>query len=82
MKSVSNLELVDNKGRAFIRATDVMEWIPEDQELFLISNLNPNMPQQFTDIYEVPADATGLKLKVGDLSLWDSEEALINLGIK
>lgn len=81
MKSVSNLKLVDNTGREFIHATDVSEWIPEGKELFLLSNLNPNIPQQFTDIYEVPIDAVGLKLKVGDLSLFGSKEALIELGI-
>lgn len=79
MKSVSNLKLVDDKNREFIHASDISEWIPEDKELFLLSNLNPNMPQQFTDMYEIPADATGLKVKVGDLSLWGTKEALISL---
>lgn len=81
MKSVSNLKLVDDKNREFIHASDVSEWIPEEKELFLLSNLNPNMPQQFTDIYEVPADATSLKIKVGDLSFLGTEEASIDLGI-
>jgi len=81
MKTVSNLKLVDDKGREFIPASDVSEWIPEDKELFLIENLNPNVPRQFTLIYEVPADATGLKVKVGDLSLFGEEEALISLGL-
>jgi len=81
MKSVSNLDIIDNKNRKFIAASDVSEWIPEDKEMFLLSNLNPNMPQQFTDIYEIPADAIGLKVKVGDLSLWGNEKALISLGI-
>lgn len=81
IKSVSNLKLIDDKNREFIPATDVSEWIPEGKELFLFSNLNPNIPQQFIDIYEVPADATGLKVKVGDLSLWGKEEAVIRLGL-
>jgi len=81
MKSVTNLDIVDNKDRKFIPASDVSEWIPEEKEMFLLSNLNPNMPQQFTDIYELPSDAAGLKVKVGDLSLWGDEEALIDLGI-
>ena len=81
MKSVSNLHIVDNKNREFIPASDTSEWIPEEKEMFLLSNLNPNMPQQFTDIYEIPADATDLKVKVGDLSLWGDKESLISLGI-
>ncbi len=80
MKTVSNLQLIDNKNREFINATDAMEWTPENKELFLLSNLNPNMPQQFVDIYEVPNDAIGFKVLVGDLSLWNTEEALIDLG--
>ena len=81
MKSVSNLKIIDDKNREFIASSDVSEWIPEGKEMFLLSNLNPNMSQQFTDIYELPADATGLKVKVSDLSLWGNKEALINLGI-
>ena len=81
MRSVFNLDIIDDKNREFIPASDVSEWIPEDKEMFLLSNLNPNMPQQFTDIYEIPTDAIGLKVKVGDLSLWGNKEALISLGI-
>lgn len=81
MKSVSNLKLIDSKGREFTAASDVSEWIPEEKEMFLLDNLNPNMPQQFLDIYEVPIDAKFLKVKVGDLSFLGSEEALIDLGL-
>ena len=81
MKSVSNLKIIDDKNREFISSSDVSEWISEGKEMFLLSNLNPNMPQQFTDIYELPIDATGLKVKVGDLSFWGDEESLISLGI-
>lgn len=80
MKSVTSLKSIDNQNREFIPASDVSEWIPEEKEMFLLSNLNPNIPQQFSDIYEIPADATGLKVKVGNLSLWSKDEALINLG--
>lgn len=81
MKSVSSLKLVDGQGREFTSASDVSEWIPEGKDLYILDNLNPNVPQQFVDIYEVPEDALGLKLKVGDLSLFGSEEALIDLGL-
>ena len=81
IKSASNLNIVDEKGREFIHATDVSSWLPEGKEMFLLSNLNPNVPQTFTDIYEIPADAVGLKLKVGDLELLKNNSALINLGL-
>lgn len=81
LKSVSNLTLIDSKGREFTSASDVSEWISEEKELFLLDNLNPNMPIQFSDIYEVPIDAKSLKVIVGDLEFWGGEEALINLGL-
>jgi predicted RNase H-like nuclease (RuvC/YqgF family) len=81
MKTATNLTLVDNKGREYAPASDVSEWIPQKYELFLISNLNPNVPVVFSDIYEVPEDATGLMVKVGDLSLVGQKEALISLNV-
>lgn len=81
MKSASNLNLIDGSGREFIHSTDTSEWIPEGQEMYILSNLNPNVKAKFTDIYEVPADANSLKLKVGDLEFLGAEEALIDLGM-
>lgn len=81
MKTVTDVKLADSKGREFTASSDVSEWVPEGKELFILSNLNPNVPQQFTAIYEVPADATGLNVKVGDLNLFGNKEATINLGI-
>lgn len=81
MKTVTNLTLVDAKGREYTSSSDTSDWVPEGKELFLLSNLNPNVPQQFVAIYEVPADASGLKAKLGDLELLGSDEATISLGI-
>ena len=80
MKSVSSLNIIDDKGREFIPSSDTSEWIPEGEEMFILNNLNPNVKSSFTDIYEIPADATDLKLKVGDLELLGDAEALISLG--
>lgn len=81
MKSVSNLKLVDDQGREFTSSSDTSEWVPEGKELYIVSNLNPNVSQEFVDIYQVPADATGLKLMVGDLAVFGNKEAEINLGL-
>jgi hypothetical protein len=81
MKTVTNLKLVDAKNREYTNSSDTSEWAPEGKDLFLLSNLNPNVPQQFVGIYEVPADATGLKVKVGDLNLFGNKEATISLGV-
>jgi len=81
MKTVTNLTLVDSKGREYTSSTDTSEWVPEGKELVLLTNLNPNVPQQFVDIYEVPVDATTLQAKVGDLDLFKNKAAVISLGI-
>lgn len=80
MKSASTLNIVDDKDREFIPSTNVFEWLPEDN-MFILSNLNPNVPKTFSAIYEIPADASGLKLKVGDLELLKNNSAKIDLGM-
>ena len=81
MKTVTDVKLVDSKSREFTSSSDTSEWVPEGKDLFILSNLNPNVPQQFMAIYEVPADASGLKVEVGDLGLFSNKKAMINLGI-
>lgn len=80
LKSVSNLDIYDDSGRKFIHSTDTSEWIPNEKSLYILSNLNPNMPNQFMDIYEVPGDAKNLYVSVGDLKLFGAGSAKISLG--
>lgn len=82
MKTVSGLKLVDNQNREFISysKSSLLKNLGAEP-LFLISNINPNVPLVFADVYEVPADAKGLKLRVGDLSLLGSDEGFIDLGL-
>lgn len=75
----TSVELTDSKGRDFSSGS-FYEWIPEDQSLTLVT-LNPNVTKKFRDYYEVPTDATDLKVKVGDLNPFTNKEALIDLGI-
>lgn len=81
MKTITSLKLKDSKNREFTGATDVSDWIPKGEELFVLDNLNPNVPIQFTELYEVPVDADGLVVIVGDLSFWGSKSAQISLGL-
>lgn len=76
LASITDPKVKDSQGRSFTSATGVSEWLPEGQELFLLENLQPNLPKQLTFIFEVPADATGLQLEVGVF-----EPKLINLGL-
>lgn len=81
MKSATGVKLLDSQNREFSYSTDVSEWIPDDKQMLVLENLNPNVPFQFMGIYEVPADASDLKVKVGDLNLFGNKEAIISLGI-
>ena len=79
MVSAGSLRITDDKGREFISSSETSEWVPEEEDMYILDNLNPNISSSFTEIYEIPMDATGLKLKVGDLEFFGYEEALISL---
>ena len=79
MKSMSNLTLVDSQGREFTSSSSSFKNLGAEQ-LYILENLNPNLPFTFADVYEVPADAEGLYVVAGDLSFFGSEEANISLG--
>lgn len=76
LASITTPGLVDSQNREFTSSSDVSEWVPEGKDLFLLSNLQPNLPKEFIVIYEVPPGATGLKAKVGVL-----RPQIIDLGI-
>ena len=81
MKTVSGLKVIDDQEREFTSYSGSFG-IEElgAESLYIIENINPNVPLTFADVYEIPADAQGLKLIVGDLSLIGNDEELIDLG--
>jgi len=77
---VSDPNIIDNKQRQYKpMSLDAWEWIPEDEAY--LSDLQPGVPVKWTGIYEVAKDASGLKLEVGDISVWGTDTALIDLGL-
>jgi len=80
MLSFAGLDLVDDQNREFTRSSDAISFIENGQECIL-ENLNPNVPKVCQDIYEIPANAIGLKARAGDLKLFGNNEALIDLGL-
>lgn len=72
------INLVDGKGRKFERYTEQFGFVPE-AESCVLKQLNPNLPATCSEIFELPADAAGLKALVGDLELFGSGEALVDL---
>lgn len=72
------INLVDGKGRKFERYTEQFGFVPE-AESCVLKQLNPNLPATCSEIFELPADAAGLKALLGDLELFGSGEALVDL---
>ncbi len=81
MKTTTGADLEDSKGRQFKAITDGFSYQPQNRQLNVLSNLNPNVSQEFDLIYEVPADAAGFKARVGNLQAIDNKVELVNLGI-
>lgn len=79
MKTFAGIDLIDSQGRTLKRSSDVFGFIPTEQAC-VFENLNPNVPKACMVIYEVPADAFGLKADAGDLSMFGGEHMLIDLG--
>jgi hypothetical protein len=76
----SAMAVKDDQGREFKAFTDAMSYIPQDRWLFL-EQVNPGMDRAGTVVFELPKDAKGLKLSVGDLDIFGSKQGLIDLGM-
>ena len=77
----SGFELVDDQERSFEHSTNVFSFIPEAEECWFLTNLNPGIIKTCNMIYEVPENALSLKAKVGSLKFFSNEQALIDLGM-
>ncbi|MCK9368533.1 DUF4352 domain-containing protein [Candidatus Dojkabacteria bacterium] len=78
LATVTDLDLYDSQKREFVTSSDVTGCVSDT--LFLLDNINPGIEKTFVAVYEIPNGATGLRLKVGDLNLFTSDEKYISLG--
>jgi hypothetical protein len=64
-------DIVDSQGRQFSPFVEASSWIPEEKDCGLLGKeLKPGFsPVGCIWIYEVPKDATGLKLKIGTIGV-------------
>ncbi|KPV53408.1 hypothetical protein SE17_09855 [Kouleothrix aurantiaca] len=81
MLSFAGLDLLDAQERTFKASSDAFQFIPTE-EACVLENLNPNVAKSCTAIYEVPANAAGLKAQVTDLKIIGSDSSLVDLGLK
>jgi hypothetical protein len=72
--------IVDSKNREFKPMDGYWDYVPQAQDFNNI-DLKPTLPKSFAVIYDVPADATGLSLKVSEFAVFSPRTALINLGL-
>ncbi len=79
MKTLTDLRLFDNEDREFVTYDESFGYIEEEEELFLLENINPGMEKTCTVIYEVPTDSKGFILEVTNLEFM-SDKAYISLG--
>lgn len=80
--SFTSVDVVDGKGRTShnVSDVDVLMHIP-DAERCVLDNLNPNLPKVCQVIFELPADAAGIQLVVGDLKAFGADDVKIDLGL-
>jgi hypothetical protein len=79
MLTFAGLDLVDGQNRSFTRSSNAFAFIAEGEGCVL-ENLNPNVTKVCTHVYELPANAAGLKAKLSDLKMFGTQEALVALG--
>jgi len=79
MKTLTDLRLFDNEDREFVTYDESFGYIEDEEELFLLDNINPGMEGTYTVIYEVPADSKDFILEVTNLEFM-SDKAYISLG--
>lgn len=76
----TGVDVTDGQGRTFNPSTEVFMHVPTE-EMCSLAQLNANVPKTCQVVFEVPADASGFKMKVGDLKLFGADEAVIDLGL-
>lgn len=80
--SISGLALIDSKDKKYDPYTESSGFIPDNEDIFIAEQLNPNIEKNLQVIYEVPKDSAGLKIRLYDLSDSFSDNiAYVNTGI-
>ncbi|MBA7580376.1 hypothetical protein ES708_22267 [subsurface metagenome] len=79
MKTITDLRLFDNEDREFVTYDGSFGYIEEEEELFLLENINPGLERTYTVVYEVPADSKDFILEITNLEFM-SDKAYISLG--
>ncbi|MBA2362107.1 MAG: DUF4352 domain-containing protein, partial [Chloroflexia bacterium] len=74
-----SLTVIDDKGREFEALEDGYFYVL-DNKSFIFEQINPGLKRQWQVIFEVPKNAKGLLLRVGDGELFSDKNVIIDLG--
>lgn len=77
----SDVNIIDAQQRKFQNHSEAAVFFADNKEFCALEQLNPNVPKTCTMVFELPADAAGLHLLVGDLNMFSAQEASINLNL-
>jgi hypothetical protein len=78
---INTPKVIDSKGREFKHMDKQAFYIPKDAKTMTLEALPASLSREFYGVYEVPADATGLKFQTRDLSsLISPDYKLVELG--
>ena len=73
--------LIDSEGRKFSFGEELVMYLQGDATTITFEALPPGLGKQFSAIYEVPADSTGLAFQARELAFSPSYK-LVDLGIQ
>jgi hypothetical protein len=76
---LESCKLVDAKSREFGPMPDEALYVGNGKKTMLLEQLPPSMPKEFWTIFEVPADATGLKFQARSLGPFPDKK-VVDLG--
>lgn len=78
----TQFKIVDSKGRSFDATTESDVFVAIDSKnLIFLKQVNPNVPVKGKAVFDIAADATGLKLQIKDLRFGSDEKGFVELGI-
>ncbi len=73
-------KVVDDQGREFGPMDDQALYIPEPEQTLTLESLPPSIMKRFSALYEVPADAKGLRFEARELAAFGKKQK-VALGI-
>lgn len=76
---MGDMKIVDSSNREFSESDNKFSILGDDANF--LDKLNPNVKTNYSSVFDVATDAKDLKLKVNGFGLFNTDYALITLGV-